>query len=247
MLFWLQFLSLFFAGGGKITATLPDGSQRRFDDLESHTKNIIRDKVRFEAFESFFAVLRICFPEDLPPKSEILDIYSRILINSFNLMNDSYQSVGIGLYLEASAFDHSCDPNAIPIFTGKSLSVRFIHDIETQVRLSDIRISYTHLLNETADRQRDLAEQYYFKCDCVICEDPDALEEGLKRGTILCPECNGPILLRSHYFQENGREEEEQERGSNVCCKNCFRKVDKNHISKFLQLKEEIKRKVINI
>ena len=36
-------------------------------------------------------------------------------------MNDEYQSVGIGLYLAASVFDHSCTPNTAIIFNGKGI------------------------------------------------------------------------------------------------------------------------------
>jgi len=41
-------------------------------------------------------------------------------------MNAEYQDVGVGLYLEASAIDHSCAPNAAPSFDGKTLIIRRI-------------------------------------------------------------------------------------------------------------------------
>ena len=34
-------------------------------------------------------------------------------------MNNEYQSVGIGLYIAGSIFDHSCDPNSVIVFNGK--------------------------------------------------------------------------------------------------------------------------------
>ena len=37
-------------------------------------------------------------------------------------MDDEYQSIGIGLYLQASVFDHSCNPNSVIIFNGKGNS-----------------------------------------------------------------------------------------------------------------------------
>ena len=148
-------------GGRMDRAQLPDGSQRYFEDLMSHQKNIVKDEHRIEAFLSFFAVLQECLGVDnLPPKSEILDIYGRILINSFNLMNDDYQSVGIGLYLAPSMIgmivvfmffsiiqisvpDHSCSPNATVVFDGSTLLLRTIEAVES---FADIRISYTNLL-----------------------------------------------------------------------------------------------------
>jgi hypothetical protein len=56
---------------------------------------------------------------ELPSKPELLEIFGRVLINSFNIMDDEYQPIGIGLYLAASVFDHSCNPNAAIVFKGK--------------------------------------------------------------------------------------------------------------------------------
>ena len=83
-------------GGAKECDVLPDGQQRYFDDLLTHQKEIVRDSSRIEAFQNFYLVLKDCLDKFLPPKSEVLDIYGRILINSFNLMNDKFQSVGVG-------------------------------------------------------------------------------------------------------------------------------------------------------
>ena len=130
-------------GGMREAADLPNGEQRYFDDLMSHQREIVRDSHRIEAFQSFYEVLNHCFNEFCPPKNEVLEIYCRVLINSFNIMNDDYQSIGIGLYLSASVLDHSCDPNATVLFEGKNLILRTIKDVK---KFEDLRISYTHLL-----------------------------------------------------------------------------------------------------
>ena len=44
----------------------------------------------------------------------------RVLINSFNLMDEDYLPIGIGLYLQASVLDHSCWPNATVVFSGNT-------------------------------------------------------------------------------------------------------------------------------
>ena len=96
--FWQNFnisTEFYFQSGGSLeTASLPDGSKRRFDDLMSHQREIVRDSGRMEAFGSFFTVLQDCLGESLPPKPEVLEIYGRILINSFNIMDDEYQPLG---------------------------------------------------------------------------------------------------------------------------------------------------------
>ena len=64
-----------------------------------------------------------------------------VLINSFCIDDDDNVSarVGKGLYLEASVLDHSCWPNAVWVFSGKTLTVRAIEDIAS---FSDVRINY---------------------------------------------------------------------------------------------------------
>ena len=77
----------------KTFATLPDGTKRYFEDLMTHPSEIVKDSKRLEAFMSFFAVLEE-YVSNLPPKTEVLDIFGRVVTNTFNIMNDDYQSTG---------------------------------------------------------------------------------------------------------------------------------------------------------
>ena len=81
-------------GGLKTVATLPDGSERYFEDLMTHRAEIVKDSKRLEAFLAFFAVLEDYIGNDLPPKTEVLDIFGRVVTNTFNIMNDDYQNIG---------------------------------------------------------------------------------------------------------------------------------------------------------
>ena len=49
------------AGGSRVAPDLPDGSQRSFGDLECHSKEVLNDEERMEAFNAYFEVLRQCF------------------------------------------------------------------------------------------------------------------------------------------------------------------------------------------
>ena len=77
----------------KTFATLPDGTKRYLEDLMTHPSEIVKDSKRLEAFMSFFAVLEE-YVSNLPSKTEILDIFGRVVTNTFNIMNDDYQSTG---------------------------------------------------------------------------------------------------------------------------------------------------------
>ena len=69
----------------KTFATLPDGTKRYFEDLMTHPSEIVKDSKRLEAFMSFFAVLEE-YVSNLPPKTEVLDIFGRVVTNTFNII-----------------------------------------------------------------------------------------------------------------------------------------------------------------
>lgn len=50
-------------------------------------------------------------------------------INSFTISNQEFQTVGTGVYLAASILDHSCEPNAVATFEGKTLLIHAISEI----------------------------------------------------------------------------------------------------------------------
>ncbi len=215
------------SGGSKIVGGLPDGSKRRFDDLMTHRKEIVRDHNRMRAFDSFFDVLKECFRGDLggvPPKAEVLDVYGRVLVNSFNIMNAEFQSVGIGLYLEASALDHSCRPSATVSFAGKEARVRQTRD-GPKLDFADVRISYCSLLSTREKRQKDLREQYYFDCTCEECSEGDNAKEALKAAALRCSGCPSAVPMR---------------RAGEVSCPQCKAVVSPSRAKDFWKAKDKV-------
>ena len=74
------------------------------------------------------------------------------------------EGIAQGLYLEASAIDHSCVPNAVWSYQGKEMIIRTINNVED---FSDLRISYLLKLYENTSRRRQkLLKEYYFLCNC---------------------------------------------------------------------------------
>lgn len=61
----------------------------------------------------------------------MLSFLFQICINSFNINDDNLNPVGTGLYLAASIFDHSCEPNAFVTFDSTALTVRSLIDWKT--------------------------------------------------------------------------------------------------------------------
>ena len=75
---------------------------------------------------------------------------------------------GIGLYLLASQFDHSCSPNSTVVFHGRELRVMAERDLEAGETPT---ISYVNILLETEARRAHLRTNWFFTCHCSACLD----------------------------------------------------------------------------
>jgi len=78
--------------------------------------------------------------------------------------------IGIGLYPIAALVNHSCVPNCVAIFSGSELRIRAIRPIKPG---DEITISYTEIGDSTQERQKELLNHFYFKCNCVKCQDEE--------------------------------------------------------------------------
>ncbi|XP_022919732.1 uncharacterized protein [Onthophagus taurus] len=142
---------------------------RTFKDLMSHYSDLKLDHRRLEHFTTLCAIL-FEFIQDtsLPNSAELIGIYGRMVINSFNICDSELKSIGVGVYLGASVIDHSCKPNAVATFEGTTLFIRTLVDLKV-VDWTKVFISYIDVLNTPQDRCNELERQYYFLCRCTKC------------------------------------------------------------------------------
>lgn len=83
-----------------------------------------------EHFSSLCSVLLEFLGESLMPNSaELMGIYGRVCVNSFNILDTEMNSIGTAIYLAPSIMDHSCKPNAVAVFEGITIVVRVLEDI----------------------------------------------------------------------------------------------------------------------
>lgn len=165
-------------------------------------------------FASLCAVLMQFFGETvLPNSAELMGIYGRICVNSFNILDPEMNSIGVGIYLAPSIIDHSCQPNAVAVFEGTKIMIRITEDlprldfslviIKFKVKSVvfstsffffnfKVRISYTDILSPTEDRRKELQQSYYFVCDCSRCTNPQKFITAAA-----CPNdrCEHPCLI----------------------------------------------------
>ena len=63
-------------------------------------------------FQMCYSLLKGTLKDNLPTKSEVLEIYGKIIVNGLKILDGNMSNVGHGLYIGTSILDHSCAPNA---------------------------------------------------------------------------------------------------------------------------------------
>ncbi|KAL8777903.1 MAG: hypothetical protein Q9194_002292 [Teloschistes cf. exilis] len=96
----------------------------------------------------------------------VLDMTTRVIINSMTVSNAALDPLGTCLSVYAAQLNHSCDPNCVFIFSGRSLSVRSLGLIPAG---GELTISYIDTTMSCRERQRTLKANYYFDCSCPYC------------------------------------------------------------------------------
>ncbi|XP_045608881.1 histone-lysine N-methyltransferase SMYD3 isoform X2 [Procambarus clarkii] len=181
-------------GGDRVEEKVTERTRRKFKDLMNHYTDLKTDKKRQEHLTSLVVVLgKYIGAENLPNEVDLQGIYGRICVNSFSITDPDLNTVGTGVYLAASVFDHSCQPNAYVTFEGTRLTCRSLVDMPC-LDFAKIRISYIDVMNSTMDRKNELHRRYYFWCDCKFCHDPerDRLMSSINCGNA---SCTAPVLI----------------------------------------------------
>ncbi len=109
-------------------------------------------------------------PFSVPPLEEIARLLGAIACNAFSVTNEECSIVGIGLYIPATPFNHSCMPNCCVTFTGRELRVRCVKNVNSGEELC---LSYTELSRPRAIRLKELSSAYFFQCTCQRCCSED--------------------------------------------------------------------------
>ncbi|GAV08713.1 hypothetical protein RvY_18369-2 [Ramazzottius varieornatus] len=123
--------------GDEIGACSPP-SARTFNQLMSHEDELKGSPgvvMLYKAWKPYIAVLdkegTVC--QDL---ASFVGLYGRFHTNGFSIADYFAGNIGKGLYLAPSIIDHSCDPNAVQFFVGKTMVVKAIRDIPSLEEVS---------------------------------------------------------------------------------------------------------------
>lgn len=163
---------------------------RKLDDLMGHEVDIRSDTTKMSALVGITKHLHTnSYPADF---DQLVKFYGQLAINNFSI-----EGHGLGLYIEASIFDHSCRPNACQAWFGTKLQIRAVKEIEPH---EQILINYTSLLKAKHIRRAELLEKFYFACNCTKCADPN--DEQINYGNI-------STLIKTHFLLHKRKRYEE--------------------------------------
>ncbi|XP_047167625.1 histone-lysine N-methyltransferase ASHR1 [Vigna umbellata] len=129
---------------------------------------------------------------------EIAENFSKFACNAHTICDNELRPVGTGLYPVISIINHSCLPNSVLVFEGRSALVRAVQHIPAG---TEVVISYIETAGSTITRQRALKEQYLFTCTCPRCskmgQKDDIQESEILEGYRCKNEKCGGFLLRT--------------------------------------------------
>ncbi|XP_065088448.1 histone-lysine N-methyltransferase SMYD3 isoform X2 [Ochlerotatus camptorhynchus] len=208
---------------------------RRFGNLMTHEDDIRKDKTRMEHFQSLVVVLRSLVDEAaMPSNTELLQIFGKMCINSFNILDDDMNSIGTGMYLGTSIIDHSCRPNAVATFDGSTVRIRLLEDYHGgEIDFSKIFISYIDLLNTADERKARLRSQYFFECGCERCRDEEELKL-MNAGACSNIDCDEPIPMLDREVKKCPRCDTDIK----VTARETFREISDFTVLKLAEMKD---------
>ena len=90
----------------------------------------------------------------------------QLLINTLTLMSPLFTPLGLLLSLPVSRCNHSCQPNAIPMLSRRTLTLRTMEPVTAGTELT---LSYTDITVSPAERCAALQSRYHFHCACPAC------------------------------------------------------------------------------
>ncbi|KFD60270.1 hypothetical protein M514_07666, partial [Trichuris suis] len=171
--------------------------RRLFKNLMSHQTRLFLESKRIREFaECCYALRSFMHSENIPFSSGLMEIFGKIVVNAFSILNDDLNPIGIGVYLNLSQLDHACDAENVVMFDGARALLNCLNPdhVDTNSDLRTHTISYDSVICETESRRRTLQSRYYFTCRCRRCLDLD-LDAIATSSKCTDPDCNGHVLL----------------------------------------------------
>ncbi|KAL9085785.1 MAG: hypothetical protein Q9165_007417 [Trypethelium subeluteriae] len=148
-----------------------------FMRLQAHIKHI---KAQGDQEKKMFDVLSYGISQlaEAEKTGLSLDVVGRslgiMMTNALTLVTPTFDPLGICIDPLVCSANHSCDPNAVVVFDGPSLSLRTLKAIKQD---EEALISYIDNSDPYERRQQALQTRYNFTCECCKCQKGPTLRE----------------------------------------------------------------------
>ena len=181
-----------------------DGRIRTYGSLEDHFQNFMEYVEKYpndprvkelRTMSREFELLGIPCGKEF-----IIRVYGKTVINSFRFCN------GIIMCLRCSVFNHSCEPNAVPVFRLNSITRAYECRIIAKRAIredEEVCLSYINRHLSVRSRRKILEENYFFDCFCPKCirelqyDDKSIQEEEVSNNVHMPPQIpSAPWLSR---------------------------------------------------
>ncbi|KAH8701127.1 hypothetical protein BGW36DRAFT_425922 [Talaromyces proteolyticus] len=100
---------------------------------------------------------------------------ARLDINAFNLATPFYDRIGLFLHPYAALINHSCDYNAVVSYEADKIFIKASRPIKKD---EQIYVSYIDTTYSVNTRRKELAERYFFNCNCPKCTEEEKTPVG---------------------------------------------------------------------
>lgn len=181
----------------KIISTTAMDNYSLVDALVSHMSEI--DEKQLVLYAQMANLINIILQWPEINIKEVAENFSKLSCNAHTICDSELRPLGTGLYPVISIINHSCLPNAVLLFEGRTAVVRAVQHIPQG---SEVLISYIETAGSTTTRLKSLREQYHFACACPRCAklgQPDDIKESAILEGYRCEDdrCSGFLLRDS--------------------------------------------------
>ena len=124
---------------------------------------------------------------------EIYKMYNKLIVNLFTLEDGQLRTIGSALIPEISKINHSCEPNCVLSFKGRTAYITAIREIP---KGTEITISYIPLPKSFLTRKEHLHRQFNFTCYCCLCskQREEKVDHMLMRECPVCKTHSHPCI-----------------------------------------------------
>ena len=164
-------------------ATLKINMRQKIDELQSHESRTADDHIN----SAHRIIARHLMETKLEwmgvthqPKDSTIEylnlILSKLKTNAFSICDGEHIAIGLGLYTDAAAINHSCNPNALQTFHFGEAGIYPTLQLTACSSIPDnheICISYIDNSCPRDRRRETLQRDYRFHCTCLYCVDDE--------------------------------------------------------------------------